>query len=150
MSIESQLGEELKAAMKAKQTDLLACIRQLKSKVQETVNAEGFSGPVDDALYQKVIASYIKSLEKGIGELAGERGQALRDKYHAEITYLKKYLPEMLSEDKTREVVKKAIADAAATTAAQAGKVMGLIMKEYKGKVDSAMAKKMVDQLLGQ
>jgi uncharacterized protein YqeY len=150
MSIEEQLNADLKDQMRAKNADTVACIRQLKSKVQETVNAKGFSGPVDDALYQKVIASYVKSLEKGIGELqaAGERGAPLRAKYQAEIDYLGKYMPKLLGEAETLALVKKAIATAGATDPKQAGKVLGVLMKEHKGQIDAALAKSLVEREL--
>ena len=151
MSIEEQLNEDLKNAMRSKAADTVACIRQLKSKVQETVNAKDFKGPVDDALHQRVIASYAKSLEKAIGELAaaGERSQPLRDKYAAEITYLGKYMPKMLSEAETLALVKKAIATLDITDPKHGGKVLGSLMKEHRGSIDAQMAKSLVEKELG-
>lgn len=150
MSIEAKLDEELKKAMRAKDAALVACIRQLRSKMQETVNAPGFSGAVDDALYQKVIASYVKSLEKGISELeaAGERGQALRDKYRAEIRYLQPYLPSLKSEDETRAIVAATVARLSASGSKQVGAVVGAIMKEHKGSVDPALVRRLVEAAL--
>lgn len=150
MSIEEQLNEDLKTAMRSKAADTVACIRQLKSKVQETVNAKDFKGPVDDALHQKVIASYVKSLEKGISELlaAGERSQPLRDKYAAEIAYLGKYMPKMLSEAETLDLVKKAIATLGITDPKQAGKVLGVLMKEHRGSMDTHLAKTLAEKEL--
>src|SRR4051812_16310179 len=111
MSIEERLNEDLKTAMRAKEADRVACIRQLRSKVQEAVNAPDFKGPPDDALYQKTIVSYAKSLEKGIAELmqAGERSAPLRNKYSAEIAYLKQFLPQTMDAGATRQLVVAAI-----------------------------------------
>jgi uncharacterized protein YqeY len=150
MSIEEQLNADLKEQMRAKAADTVACIRQLKSKVQETVNAKGFSGPVDDALYQKVIASYVKSLEKGISELqaAGDRGEALRARYQAEIDYLARYMPKLLGEADTLVLVKKAIAASGVNDPKQAGKVLGVLMKEHKGQIDTTLAKRLVEREL--
>lgn len=150
MSIEEQLNDDLKNAMRSKAADTVACIRQLKSKVQETVNAKGFSGPVDDALHQKVIASYVKSLEKAIVELqaAGERSKPLCDKYAAEIAYLGKYMPKMMSEAETLALVKKTIAALGVTDPKQAGKVLGALMKEHKGSIDAGLAKGLVEKTL--
>ena len=152
MSIEEQLNDDLKNSMRSKATDTMACIRQLKSKVQETVNAKGFSGPVDDALYQKVIGSYTKSLEKGITELAvgGERTQALRDKYAAEIAYLNKYLPKTLDEAQTLSLVQAAVATLSTPDPKQAGKIMGMVLKDHKGEVDSALLRSLIDRVLSQ
>ena len=150
-TIESQLGDALKAGMRAKDTDRVACIRQVKARMQETVNAEGFKGEVNDALYQEVIGSYVKILKKSVDEMAsaGEKTQALRDKYTAEITYLEQYLPKVLGEAKTRDIVKSILSELNVTDPKQSGRVMGAIMKDYKGKVDPGMAKRILDELLG-
>jgi len=150
MSIEQQLNDDLKTQMRAKAQDTVACIRQLKSKIQETVNADGFKGAVDDALYLKVIASYIKSLEKGITELAaaGERSQPLRDRYAAEIAYLGRYLPPVLSEAETLVLVQQTVHALGVTDPKQSGKVLGAVLKEHQGKVDAALVRRLVGQVL--
>ncbi len=149
MSIEAQLDGALKDAMRAKDADRVACIRQVRSKVQEAMNAPDFKGPSDDAFYQRIIASYVKSLEKSMVELAqgGERSKPLRDKYEAEVTYLKAYLPKQLSEAETKALVDKTIASLGAGPG-QAGKVMGAIMKDHKGQVDSALVKRLAEEAL--
>lgn len=147
MTIENQLNDELKANMRAKNADVVACIRQLKSKVQEATNAKDFAGEVNDALYQQVIASYVKSLQKAIGEMesAGDRSQAIRAKYTAEIGYLNKFMPKMLDEAATRTLVRKAIETSGVTDAKQSGKVLGALMKQHKGEIDPALAKRLVE-----
>lgn len=151
MSIEAKLDQDLKNAMRERSADLVACIRQLRSKVQEAMNAPDFKGPADDAFYQRVIGAYVKSLEKGIGELAaaGDRGRALCDKYAAEITYLRQYLPQLLGEEETRAIVAAAIAKLGAQGAKQAGAVVGAVMKEHKGQVDPAAVRRIAEQALG-
>ena len=146
-SIEERLDADLKMYMKARETDKITCIRQVKSKVQEAVNAKDFDGKKDDALYQKVIASYSKSLDKAIAEMlsAGEKSQALRDSYTAEINFLKQYMPAMLDETQTRALVKQTIAAQGITDVKMAGRVLGALMKEHKGSIDPALAKKVIE-----
>lgn len=150
MSIQQKLDDALKTAMRAKETDTVACIRQLKSKVQEATNQPGFKGPVDDALYQQVIGSYAKSLEKGIAEFAsaGERGAALVARYKSEIAYLAQYLPKLLGEAETKELVKKALKDLNITDPKQSGKVLGALMKTHRGLIDPGLAKQLAESLL--
>lgn len=150
MSIQQQLDDALKAAMRAKQADTVACIRQLKSKVQEATNHPDFVGPVDDALYQQVISSYAKSLEKGITEFAsaGERGAALVARYKNEIAYLAQYLPQKLGRDDTQKLVEKALKDLNITDPKQSGKVLGALAKTHHGLVDLALAKQIAEALL--
>ena len=150
MSIEAQLTDEMKAAMRQKDQDKLACIRQVRSKVQEATNAADFKGPSDDAFYQRIIAGYVKMLQKSLGDFvaAGEKGAALLGKYKAEIAYLEKYLPKTLSEAETRELVKKTVATLGVTDPKQAGKVMGALMKEHRGVLDAGLVKRLVDDVL--
>ena len=151
MSIEQRLDEDLKQGMRSKDAARMGCVRQVRSKMQETVNAKDFSGTVDDALYQKVIASYVKQLRRGIEEL-GEgsgRAQELRDKYQAEIDYLGQFLPKLLDEGATGALVQEALVSSGVTDAKQAGRVVGGIMKTHKGEVDAAVVRRLVDEALG-
>ncbi len=150
MTIESRLSDELKEGMRQKDTEKVACIRQVRAKVQEAMNAPDFQGPADDAFYQKIIAAYVKMLDKSLGDFAqaGERGQALVDKYQREITYLKAYLPQQLGEAETRALVQAAIEKVGATSRKQVGQVVGAVMKDHKGKVDPALCKQLAEQAL--
>jgi uncharacterized protein YqeY len=148
MTIQAKLDEDLKNGMRAREQDKVACIRQLRSKVQEAQNAPDFKGPADDAFYQKVIGSYVKSLEKGIAELsvAGERSKPLCDRYAAEIAYLQQYLPKLLDEAGTRALVDGALAKH--TGPKNVGALVGVIMKEHKGSVDPALVRRLVEKAL--
>ena len=151
-SIETRLADELKQSMRQRDSARVACIRQVRSKVQEAVNAPGFSDEVDDAFYQKIIASYVKQLRRGIEELGnagGERGEALKQSYGAEITYLEQYLPRLLDEAATRAIVEETVAALGVSGTAQLGRVMGTIMKEHKGEVDPALVRKVLEDVLG-
>ena len=147
MSIAAKLDAELKDAMRARDQARLGCIRSVRAKVQEAVNAKGFTGEADDALYVKVIGSYVKSLQKAIDEMKG--AGAVADKYRAEIAYLQPYLPQALDEGATRALVQKTIADLGVTDAKQSGRVMGAIMKDHKDEVDAALVKRLVSEALG-
>ncbi len=150
MSIGTDLGEALKSAMRAKEADRVACIRQVRAKMQETVNAVGFKGEIDDDLHKKVIGSYVSSLTKAIQELlpAGERSQKLRDRYAAEISYLEQYLPKRLGEPQTRALVAEAITELGVTDPKQAGRVIGAVMKGRKGEVDAKLVRQLVEESL--
>jgi uncharacterized protein len=152
MTIEQRLDADLKNAMRAKDADRVACIRQVRAKAQAAQNEANFKGPADDAFFAKVISTYMKSLEKGITELeaGGPRTEPLRAKYKAEITYLEQYLPKRLDEAETRVLVQKIIGEVGATTRKDSGKVMGAVMKQHKESVDAALVKMLVEQLLPQ
>lgn len=150
MTIESEINERLKSAMKARETETVQAIRQLKSKLQEATNQADFNGKVDDALYLKIIKSYVGSLKKGIGELAqgGEKTVKLREQYQREIDLFDEWLPTLYDEKKTREVVKTALNETGVSDAKFTGKVMGHLMKAHKDQLDAALAKKIIDEEL--
>ncbi len=150
MTIAAQLDEELKTAMRARDKDKVACIRQLRAKVQETLNSPKFTGEADDALYQNTIQSYVKSLKKGIVELApaGEKSAALRGKYQAEIDYLDMYMPTLLDEAATRELVVALVKELGLSVKADTGRAMGALMKKHKGEVDAALLKSLLAEVL--
>ncbi len=150
MTIEEQLGDLYKSALKARQSDVVDCVRQVKAKLQETVNAKEFSGKIDDALYQQVISAYVKQLKKGIEELAvaGTKGEALCGKYQAEIDLLRRFLPRLMSEQETTDVIKKKLDEWGVKDPKQSGRIIGEIMKAYKGLVDPALVKQLVEKLL--
>jgi uncharacterized protein YqeY len=150
MAIADELAADLKEAMRRKESGTVACIRFVKSKIQEAVTAKGFRGEADDDLHRRIIASYVKSLQKGIEELeaAGDRGRTLRDQYSAEIAYLERYLPKLLGVEETRDLVRRKLADLGVTDAKRSGQVVGAILKEHKGEVDPALVRRLVEEAL--
>lgn len=147
MSIEQELTQRLKDAMKAKDQRVLDVIRMIKSRITEARTAKGFAGEVDDALYQQVIAAYVKQMSKAVEEYAaqGERAADMVESLRFEITYLSDFLPKKLDEAATRELVRAKIAALGVTDPKRAGQVMGALMKEHKDTLDSAITKRVVE-----
>ncbi|MEX2322476.1 MAG: GatB/YqeY domain-containing protein [Acidimicrobiia bacterium] len=151
MAIHEELTAELKDAMKARHRDRLDVIRQIETEVSRAKTEPGFSGEADDALYRSVIAAYSKKMDKARDEFAalGERGAEAVTKLTFEIDYLSRWLPQGLSEDETREVVRIAIKELQATEAKQLGQVVGHIMKNGPRGVDGALVNRLVREALG-
>jgi uncharacterized protein len=150
MSIEAQIGDLLKEAIRGKDMRTADCVRMIKTKHMERRTAAGFKGPLDDALWLDVIASYQKQLRKTREEYVavGERGAAALPQIDFEIELCARFLPKAAGEDEVRDAVKEAIARLGANDPKQAGRVMGDIMKANKGKFDPAMVKRLVEQAL--
>ena len=151
MTLAERLQADLTAAMRRRDAAQVACIRQLRSKVQEAANAPNFKGPVDDALHLQLLASYCKSLQKAIVELApaGVRSQPLRDSYATEIAYLQQYLPAPLGAAEVTQMASAAIATlGAAGDPKQAGKVLGALMRGHAARLDVSQARQIIAQLL--
>ena len=147
MSVETQLQDLLKEAMRNKDTRTADCVRMIKTKHMERRTAAGFKGALDDALWLEVIAAYQKQLRKAREEYAGlgERGAENLPQLDFEIEVCGRFLPKLAGEDEVRGVVKEAIARLAVSDLKQAGKVLGDIMKTNKGKFDPAMVKRLLE-----
>ena len=149
-SIETQLQDLLKEAMRNKDSRTADCVRMIKTKHMERRTASGFKGELDDALWLDVISAYQKQLRKAREEYAGlgDRGAQNLPQLDYEIEVCARFLPKLAGEDEVRAVAKEAIARLGVSDAKQAGKVMGDIMKTNKGKFDPAMVKRLVEQEL--
>ncbi len=100
MTIQEQLVEAQKSAMKSGDRATLSVIRQIQSEVAVAKTAPGFSGEIDDALYLSTIATYTKRMDKARVEYEalGERGADQAQKLAFEIDYLSDYLPQKLDD----------------------------------------------------
>ncbi|HKA88065.1 MAG TPA: GatB/YqeY domain-containing protein [Haliangiales bacterium] len=147
MPIEQELRAQLTAAMKAKDQRTADAIRMINTKVMERRTAKGFSGPVDDALHVDVIQAYKKSLQKALAEFeaVGERGRAPAEELRWEIAFCDRFLPQGLSEDELRAAVRSAITSLGLKDPKQAGRVVGEVMKQHKGRVEAAAVKAMAE-----
>jgi uncharacterized protein YqeY len=151
MSIEAQIGELLKEAMRAKDAPTASVIRMIKTKHMERRTAAGFNGPLDDSLWLDVIASYQKQLRKSREEYVavGERGADALPQLDFEIAFCARFLPKAASDDEVRIAVRETLARLGASDMKQAGRVIGEIMKANKGKFDPSSVKRLVEEELG-
>ena len=123
-------------------------IRQVETEVAVVRTAPGFEGAVDDDLYRRVIASYVKKMDKARKEYlaAGERGTLQAGKLAYEIEYLS-WLPQTLDETETRALVQEAIADLGADDVKMMGRVIGRVM-ESGADVDGSLVSRLVREEL--
>jgi uncharacterized protein YqeY len=150
MSIEAQLNDLLKEAMRAKDSQTADCIRMIKTKHMERRTAAGFKGPLDDNLWLDVVGAYQKQLRKSREEYVavGERGAAALPQLDFEIAFCARFLPKVAGDDEVRAAVRETLARLGAADPKQAGRVVGEIMKANKGKFEPATVKRMVDEEL--
>jgi hypothetical protein len=150
MSIETDLNEQLKQAMRAKDAQAANCIRMIKTKHMERRTAAGFKGPLDDSLWLDVVASYQKQLRKSREEYAaiGARGAEAIAQIDFEIGFCGRFLPKAASDDEVRALVREAVMRLGASDPKQAGRVVGELMKAHKGKLDPSAVKRIVDEEL--
>lgn len=152
MTIAEQLADELKDAMKAKDSARRDVIRQVQTEIATARSQPDFRGVADDGFYQKVIASYVRKMDKSRAEYAemGERGVAMAEKLAFEVDYLSQWLPQKLGEVETRALVTEAIAELdAAGDEKAAGRVTGHLMKSHGQDLDGGLVNRLVREELG-
>lgn len=126
-------------------------IRQVKTEVSVARAEPGFKGEIDDDLYVRVIGAFVKKMEKARQEFdeLGEPGLAHSKKLAFEIDYLARWLPEALTDEETRVLVRAAIAELAADDPKMAGRVTGHLMKSGTEGLDGAAVARIVREELG-
>ena len=146
MSLLESLQKDMVAAMKAKDKTKLSTVRMLKAAVtNEQINV-GHDLTSDEEV--SVLSRELKQRKDSLEEFkAAGRDQAVAD-LEAEIAVVESYLPEQLSVDEVKAVVDETIKAVGATSKADFGKVMGVLMPKLKGKADGKLVNATVKELL--
>lgn len=146
MSLLESLQKDMVAAMKAKDKAKLSTVRMLKAAVtNEQINV-GHDLTSDEEV--SVLSRELKQRKDSLEEFkAAGRDQAVAD-LEAEIAVVESYLPEQLSVDEVKAVVEETIEAVGATSKADFGKVMGVLMPKLKGKADGKLVNATVKELL--
>jgi uncharacterized protein YqeY len=148
MSLEKQIMDDLKNAMKAKDQAALRSIRAVKAAIllQKT---DGSGTELDTAGEIKLIQKLVKQRQESLDiyEKQGREDLAITER--EEINVLKKYLPEQISEEKIKEIVDEVIAQTGASSMKDMGKVMGMVSKKLAGKADGKTIATVVKAKLG-
>ncbi len=139
MSLKEQITEDMKAAMRARESQRLTAIRMLTAAIKQKEVDERIS--LDDAGVVGVIDKLIKQRKDSVAAYEQAARQDLADKEAAEIRVLQVYLPQRLSADEVAAAVKAIVAEVAAELGRQAapgdmGKVMGAVKARLAGKAD--------------
>ena len=149
-SLETQLRQQLTAAMKAKDSTRANLVRMINTKIMERRTAPGFTGTVDDALIRDVIRSYKKSMEKARAEFVavGDRGKEQVEQIDYELAWCATMLPAGVEEGELRAAIATAVAALPAKDPKMAGRVIGAIKKQFGEGADGAIVKRLVDEAL--
>lgn len=141
-AIVDEVMEEMKTAMKAKDTTTLQTIRLMRSAFANAaidLKTEQLSDEQAIAALKKMAKMRQESIEMFAAGGAADRAEAER----AELAVIERWLPEAASEEQVREWVQEAMAEAGSDNM---GKVMGALMKKHKADVDGKMAQKIVKE----
>jgi uncharacterized protein YqeY len=137
MTLQAQIDNDIKDAMRAKEAAKLGVLRMLKSALMNAAIEKGGAGTqLEDSESTAVIRKEVKKRQDSIDSFEKAGRTELADKEKAEIEVLSTYLPKALSGDEVAAIVREAIAEAGATSKAQMGAVMKIANEKAAGRVD--------------
>jgi uncharacterized protein YqeY len=148
MTLEQQIQEAIKEAMKAKDTVAMNAVRAVKGEILLFKTAEGGSREVTDGDILKMIQKLVKQRKEAAEQYVAAGRQELADNELAEAAVMEKYLPRQLSPDEVEARVKEIIAQTGASSIKDMGKVMGVANKALAGLSDGRTISTAVKKLL--
>lgn len=146
MPLKEQITEDMKTAMRAKDSERLGCIRLLQAAIKQKEVDERIM--LDDAAVVTILDKLIKQRKDSISAFADAGRQDLADKEKAEMAVLQAYLPARMSAEEIRSVVQAVVAELGATGPGAMGRVMGVAKTRLAGKAEMGQVSVAVKQAL--
>jgi uncharacterized protein YqeY len=134
MTLKEQITEDMKTAMRAKDSERLGTIRLLLAALKQKEVDERIE--LDDAMVVAIVDKMVKQRKDSIAAFTTGGRADLADKEAAEIKVLEVYLPQRMSADETVAAVKAIVAELGASGPGDMGKVMGVVKTRLAGKAD--------------
>ena len=134
MSLKDQITEDMKTAMRAKDSERLLTVRTLMAAMKQKEVDERVV--LDDVAIVAIVDKLVKQRKDSITAFeAGDR-QDLADKEKAEMQVLQGYLPQRMSAEETQAAVQAIVAELGAKGPGDMGRVMGVVKTRLAGKAD--------------
>ena len=150
MTISQSIVEDMKTAMRAKDSLTLNVVRNLKSSIKyAAIEKLGAEGELPDLDVITVIRKEIKKRQDSIASYEAANRADLADTEQAEMAVLEKYLPTAMSLEEIVKLVEAAIAETGATSKKDMGPVMKLVQERAAGRADGKTISTEVSKRLG-
>ena len=146
MSLKTQITDDMKTAMRAKDKERLATIRLIQAAIKQREVDERIE--LNDEQVLQILNKMIKQRRDSITQYTAGDRKDLADKEAAEIETIITYLPAQLNEDEIAQEVTQAITDSGAAGPKDMGKVMGALKGKLQGKADMGLVSKLVKEKL--
>ena len=138
----------IKDAMRAKDKDRLAALRDIKSKIMLEATKENAGDSVDDAVTLSILSKLLKQRNETATLYRDQGRDDLAAEEEAQAAVIQEFLPAALSESEILEKVRTIIDRVGATTMADMGKVMGMATSEMAGQADGKVISRFVREAL--
>lgn len=149
MSISTQINNDIKQAMLARQEARLRALRAVKAAFLLAATEKGAAEEVSDEKATQILQKLVKQRKDSLEIFTQNNRPELALKEQEELDVINTYLPAQMDETELRSVLEKIIAEVGATSASDTGKIMPLAMKQLAGKADGKTIGAMVKQILG-
>ncbi len=146
MTLKEQITEDMKSAMRAKETERLGTIRLLLAAIKQREVDERIT--VDDAAIIAIVEKLIKQRKDSIEQFQKAGRTDLVDQESKELGILQAYMPAQLSEAEVQVAIQNTILSLGAAGPQDMGKVIGALKAQLAGKADMGMVSGMVKATL--
>jgi uncharacterized protein YqeY len=147
MSLKTQINEDMKAAMRAKETQRLSAIRLLLAAIKQREVDERTE--LDDQQIIGVIEKMIKQRRESIAQFEKASRTDLAEVENFELGVLQAYMPQQLSEAEIEAAVAAAVTESGAQSVRDMGKVMAILKSKLAGRADMGAVSALVKGRLG-
>jgi hypothetical protein len=146
MSLKTQVSDDIKAAMKAKDKIRLETLRSIKKVILEKETTVRPSGQEEltEAQELEVLTQLAKQRKDAVTQYQNAGRQDLAEQESQELAIIEEYLPQQLSEAEIEAIIDDLIAQVGASSPKDMGKVMGPAMKQLKGRADGSQVQALV------
>lgn len=146
MSLKLQLTEDMKAAMKARETHKLGVIRLINAAIKQREVDERIE--LDDTAVIAVLDKMVKQRKDSVSQYEAAQREDLAEIERAEITVIEAYLPAKMGEAEITAAITAAMAETGASSPADIGKLMGALKPKLAGQADMGLVSRLVKQQL--
>lgn len=146
MSLKARISEDMKSALRAKESARLSAIRLLHAAIRQREIDERVE--LDDAGVVTVVEKLLKQRKDAVTQYEAANRQDLADKERFEMEVLTAYMPQPLSDEEVDALVRAAVADTGAASARDMGKVMNWLKPKLAGRADMSAVSGRVKTIL--
>jgi uncharacterized protein YqeY len=147
MSLKERITEDMKTAMRAKDSERLATIRMIQAAIKQIEVDERVT--LDDTRVLAVVEKMIKTRKEAIAQFQAGNRPDLVEKENKEVTQLQAYLPAQLSEAELDGIIAAAVTESGATSIKDMGKVMAIVKAKAQGRADMGAVSGKIKAKLG-
>ena len=148
MSLQANIMDVMKTAMKAKDTVALEALRAIKSEILLAQTSAASDGSFTEADEIKLLQKLVKQRKDSAAIYTEQNRSDLADPELAQIAIIEQFLPKQLSEQEVETIVKNIITEGGFSGMAAMGQVMGLATKTLAGQADGKTVSLLVKKLL--